>query len=173
MQSLIFAESQDKLINEFLLNLQLSIKKAKISKWSDHDNKLQLLLNKIRLENNNHLANDLDYLSVLNNIYTLIEQTKKNNQLQKTLLITIEKYIISIFDLFGLDYSLKIIDDELFENIANNICIERDQLRLLAKSQKNKELFKLCDESRVNYNKIGFRIEDGNNLSQVQTVWKI
>jgi cysteinyl-tRNA synthetase len=87
---------------------------------------------------------------------------------EKALVQGIVNYIIETFKVFGIDRREKTSESTnnlQIENLVNSIIRVRNEIRLKAKEEKNKELFKVCDAIRDSLKENEIEIKDHGNLS--------
>lgn len=88
---------------------------------------------------------------------------------EKALVQGIASFIYESFNLFGIDdereQASKSSNNLHTENLVNSIVRVRNEIRVKAKEEKNKELFMVCDAIRDTLNENKIEIKDHGNLS--------
>jgi cysteinyl-tRNA synthetase len=83
----------------------------------------------------------------------------------KALLHGIINYVDDLFKLFGVGDKRENSSNNQFDNLVNSIISARNQIRLKAKENKNKELFGVCDSLRDAMKENQIEIKDHGSLS--------
>jgi cysteinyl-tRNA synthetase len=107
----------------------------------------------------------------MNNVRKLMTSAEADNQTslgsEKLVLQATLNFIENTFEMFGVSdtKSQESNDDLQMENLVNSIVNVRNQIRIKAKEEKNKELFKMCDTLRDAFKEHQIEIKDHGNLS--------
>jgi cysteinyl-tRNA synthetase len=110
-------------------------------------------------------------VELMNATSKMINNNRSNRQSSdgsdKALVQGIANFIDNNFKMFGLVDQLQLPSSSNleYENLVNSIVRVRNEIRLKAKEQKNKELFKVCDEIRESLKENQIEVKDHNNLS--------
>lgn len=141
--------------------------------------KLESAFTKCREDFHDALCDDFNTGKSIGSLMELMSVTSKmiNNSnsshqtfdgSERALIQGIANYIGSNLRIFGLDEkspSKTSSDNMQWENLVNSIVRVRNEIRLKAKEEKNKELFKICDILRDTLNENQIVVKDHNNSS--------
>ncbi|KCZ78066.1 cysteine-tRNA ligase [Anncaliia algerae PRA109] len=113
------------------------------------------------------LCNNIDTQKSINALLELINFVNKRSDIAKNELILISEYVKKILKVFGIVFS-----EEKFKGndtkLSELLCNFRNEVRLIAKKNKNLDLLKLCDEVRNNLKEMNFIIEDDGTKSIIR-----
>eukprot|EP01080_Neovahlkampfia_damariscottae_P008420 gene8420-245_t len=176
-KSMEFAVNTEKIFTEFFYNVQVVLreKKEQEQKWNEDEIVLHELFLKKKNEIHDALCDNFDTPLVIRILQDIVKKTNTQmNNIKKPLLIQISEYITNLFKIFGL------IEDSIgwskttndnYSSYLNVLSEFRDDIRTIAKKNKQYEILNLCDELRDERLKsVGVRLED---VPGKKSIWKL
>lgn len=164
-------------VNSFKDDVRIFISGLKVSGAIDQE-KLTKLLEVCQREVHESLCDDFNtsrsvgsVLGLMSNVRKLMVDAEKEQQTSmgsdKMILQGIANFIDKTFATFGVGESKTqdSSDNLQLEGFVNSIVNVRNQIRLKAKAEKSKELFKVCDSLRDACKENQIEIKDHGNLS--------
>lgn len=114
------------------------------------------------------MASMIDLMSLVSKSINNAQQEEANTAgCEKTIIQGILNYVNRMFETFGVGQQEKsnASNNLQLENLVDNIIKVRNEIRLKAKEEKNKDLFKVCDAIRDSLKESRIEIKDHGNLS--------
>lgn len=110
----------------------------------------------------------MELMSTVSKLMNNFQQEIQSTGCERTIVQGIVKYINTTFKMFGVGEqgdSRESTDNSHMENLVNSIVRVRNEIRLKAKEEKNRDMFKICDTIRDALKENDIILKDHGNLS--------